>query len=104
MKLLNSFSLNMLAEFPVQPLIEEITLSDAKARLEGNLESAVGHSDTAAIFADQLGMPVPSNRMTVSLAKGDMAVIGQYRGPRLAEGVTTLPEGASIVWYQVTVK
>lgn len=103
MKLLNSFSLNMLATFPAQPLFEEISLDEARMALGSNLESAVGHSDTAAVFASQLCMSVPVNRATVSLKKGDVAVIGQYRGPRLPEVATALPVGATIQWLKVTV-
>jgi hypothetical protein len=103
MFLLNAFSLNMLAEFPAQPLFEEISLDEVQKSLEDGFTSAVGHADTAAVFSSQLGIEVPANRTTVSLKKGDTAVIGQYRGPRLPEGATTLPEGASIVWLQVTV-
>ena len=103
MKLLNAFSLNMLAVFPAQPLFEEISLYEAKETLQSGFDSAVGHADTANVFSDLLGIPVPSARATISLQKGDIALVGQYRGPRLPEGATTLPEGASVVWYRVTV-
>ena len=103
MLLLNAFSLNMLAEFPAQPLFEEISLDEAQKSLADGFASVVGHADTAAVFSDQLGIEVPTNRTTVSLKKGDVATIGQYRGPRLPEGATILPEGASIVWLRVTV-
>jgi hypothetical protein len=103
MYLLNAFSLNMLAEYPAQPLFEEVSLDQVRNSLQNGFTSAVGHADTAAVFSDQLGINVPANRTNVSLVKGDIAVIGQYRGPRLPEGVSTLPEGASIVWLQVTI-
>jgi hypothetical protein len=35
MFLLNSFSLNMLAEFPAQPLFEEISLDEARELPDG---------------------------------------------------------------------
>jgi hypothetical protein len=44
------------------------------------------------------------NRANVSLAAGDRVLVGQYSGPRLPEGTTTLPEGATIKWLVVTVK
>ena len=103
MKLLNAFSLNMLAEFPAQPLFEEISLGEARKALADGFESAVGHVETATVFSEQLGIAVPVNRTTVSLSAGDVAIIGQYRGPRLPEGATTLPDGATIKWYRVTV-
>jgi len=103
MYLLNAFSPNMLAAFPATAKFEEISLSEARAMLAADLMSAVGHADTAAVFADVLGLPVPANRTTVVLNKGDVAVIGQYRGPRLPEGCTTLPAGATIQWLRLSV-
>lgn len=102
-KLLNAFSLNMLAAFPAQPLFEEITLEEARAELGTDFKSAVGHKDTANVFADVLGVPVPEARLTISLKKGDVAIVGQYRGPRLAEGCKTLPDGATIQWIRLIV-
>ena len=102
MYLLNAFSLNMLAEFPSQPLFEEVSQDEALQSLGKGFISAVGHADTAAVFSEQLKIEVQTNRVSVSLAKGDTAIIGQYRGPRLPEGATTLPEGASILWLRVT--
>jgi hypothetical protein len=103
MILLNSFSLNMLSEFPAQPLFEEVSLDEARQELADGFESAVGHVDTAAVLSNQLGIEVEARRTTVSLKKGDVALIGQYRGPRLPEGTTTLPEGSSISWILVVV-
>lgn len=102
-RLLNAFSLNMLAVFPAQPLFEEISLDEARESLATGFQSAVGHADTAAVFSSQLGIEVPANRTTISLSKGSVVVIGQYIGPRLPEGSTTLPEGATIKWFRVTV-
>lgn len=103
MKLLNAFSFNMIAEFPVTVKAEVVTADDAKQLLDGNVESCVGHADTAAVFGAVLGCDVAANRATVSLVKGDKVVVGQYRGPRLEEGTTTLPDGATIEWLVVTV-
>ena len=63
--------------------------------------SAIGHADVAAIFSATLKASFPINRVTVKLSKDDVALIGQYIGPRLPEGVTTLPEGATIEWWTV---
>lgn len=103
MKLLNSFSLNMLSDFPAQPLFEEISLNEARILLQSGFESAVGHVDTAALFAEVLGMDVAPVRASLSLQKGDVVVVGQYRGTRLQEGATTLPAGATIQWIRVTI-
>ncbi len=100
---MNAFSLNMLADFPAQPLFEEIALAEVRVALAGGFESTVGHADTAAVYTDVLGFHVPAVRSTVSLTKGDTAIIGQYRGPRLPEGAHTLPEGATIQWLRLSV-
>ncbi len=103
MMLLNSISLNMVAAFPATIHVEEIPLVRARELATDHL-SAVGHADTAAVFGEQLVMPVQPNRVNVSLKSGDMVLVGQYRGPRLPEGATTLPEGATIQWLLVTVE
>jgi hypothetical protein len=104
--ILNAFSVNMLdmAEKSATVRFDEMDIELVKETLEDlGFESAVGHEDTANVFSQQLGLDVPANRATVALKKGDYAVVGQYRGPRLPEGCKTLPEGASIVWYGVSV-
>ncbi len=103
MKLLNAFSLNMVPVFPTDIHIEEIPLTQAQ-ELATDLESAVGHADTAAVFSSVLGTSVATNRANVSLSQGETVLVGQYRGPRLPEGCKTLPEGATIQWLLVTVK
>ncbi|MFA5183937.1 MAG: DUF1874 domain-containing protein [Patescibacteria group bacterium] len=101
MFLLNAFSLNMISIFPIAIKVEEISLEQAKA-LAAETISAVGHADTANVFSSVLGVNVPTNRTTVVLKKDDQALVGQYIGPRLPEGATTLPEGATIKWLLVT--
>jgi hypothetical protein len=101
MLLLNSFSLNMVATLPTAPRFSEISVEQARKLLSSTLESGVGHADTAALFAEVLGMEVPRNRTTVALKPGDEAIIGQYRGPRLPEGAYTLPDGATIQWIKL---
>ncbi len=102
MKLLNSFSLNMLADLTVDLRVREIPLTEARA-CAADLVSAVGHADTAAVYSEQLGVAIATARVTVSLAKGETVLVGQYRGPRLPEGATHLPTGATIQWLLVTV-
>lgn len=99
MLILNAFSANMLPTFPATAKFAEISLVEARALLlaEG-VDSAVGHSDTAAVFSTVLGVQVAFVRKNVSLKATDRAVLGQYIGPRLAEGATALPEGATIKW------
>ena len=66
-------------------------------------ESIVGHADVARLMGAALAVAVPTNRVSVQLAPGDVLWVGQYSGPRLPEGCTELPEGATIKWYRVDV-
>ena len=99
----NAFSLNMVDPSfesyqwnirPVDPMVIPALLE------EGGFESAVGHADTAKLFTSLLGVEVPCNRATVGGCRGKL-LVGQYSGPRLPEGTTTLPEGAKVVWWLV---
>ena len=101
MYILNAFSLNMIvgnADVVVREVSQKVAAILADACV-----SAVGHADTAAVFGSVLGVPVPCNRATVALKDGDVALVGQYSGPRLPEGATSLPEGAAIKWVVVGV-
>jgi len=104
MKILNAFSLNMVSVFPTEFHVQEISLQEAQAKLADGVDSAVGHEDTAAVFTAVLGVEVPANRATVALNKDDIVLVGQYIGPRLPEGATTLPAGATIKWLLVEVR
>lgn len=112
MLLINAFSANMLAEFPASVKLTEVSAADARLALMCAAEeageadfvsSAVGHADTAAVFGAALGIPVECRRANVTLARGDVAILGQYIGQRLPEGATALPEGAMIKWLLVEV-
>lgn len=103
MKILNSFSLNMLGSCNATLQVKEITLEEVKATMAEGFESAVGHADTAAIFSQQLGVDVLVARINVSLVKGETILVGQYKGPRLPEGCKELPAGSTIQWCLVTV-
>lgn len=65
------------------------------------LVSGVGHADTANLFSNILGTGVPMNRISVDLTGLDLLLVGQYSGPRLPEGATSLPDGATIRWLTV---
>jgi len=104
MLLMNAFSLNMLTAHPAVIETRPVSLEEARRLVADGFESAVGHADTAAIFSGLLGVPVPMERRTVQLAPGETALVGQYSGPRLPEGATTLPPGATITWLLVTVR
>ena len=98
----NAFSLSMVgenADIEVTPL----HLKYNRALLNRAV-SVVGHADTAALFSSLLGREIAVNRISVSLKSGDTLIVGQYSGPRLPEGTSTLPEGAAITWKKVIVK
>jgi hypothetical protein len=68
----------------------------------GEALSAVGHADTAALIAGLVGAPCPAARISVPVLKdGDYHLLALYQGPRLPEGATTLPEGASLSFYEL---
>ena len=98
----NAFSLNMLAEKNARITVSELSVAHA-SKFAAEARSVVGHPDTAAVFATELGVEVPVNRESVVLNKGDVLIVGQYTGPRLPEGATELPEGAEITWLLVRV-
>lgn len=102
---LNAFSLNMVGE-EGRITFRRVSPERARALLESVPEwkSAIGHAETAAIVSGLLGLEVPMNRATVQLLPGDEALVAQYRGPRLPEGATRLPEGAEIAFYYVFVE
>lgn len=106
----NAFSLNMLDsnikhfDIKCNRVVLPATFVAYLVSQDTEIISAVGHADTAAIFSAELGREVRQNRCTVTLEKGTLLLVGQYRGPRLEEGTTTLPEGASIDWFQVSLE
>lgn len=63
--------------------------------------SAVGHADTARLFSAFLGLVILPARSNVRLEPDDIAIIGQYVGPRLPEGATELPEGTAVEWWVI---
>lgn len=93
------FRLNIRVTAVADPAAELRRLEEAGYRVE----SCVGHADTARVFSGILGRNVQPNRCNVTLdtCQEDVLLVGQYRGPRLPEGATQLPEGASISWFLV---
>lgn len=100
----NAFSLQMITDFPVSVTIEEVPISVIEeVGKVGNLMSAIGHPDTAAVVSNMLGIPLPANRVNVALSKGDEMFVAQLQGGRLPEGATTLPEGFKLKFLRVKV-
>ena len=109
--LANAFSLNMLSEpFTTDIRVSEVSVWTA-ARIvhrADNLVNAIGHADTDGIIRNLLtglhDKPLPmGERLSVSIREGDTLIVGQYSGPRLPEGATALPEGATIKFMVVQV-
>lgn len=100
----NAFAAKMLSLSGVEVNVsfKRIGLEEAKTFAQ-NAESSIGHQDAADRMSMQLGMNVVVNRRDDILASGDQVLLEQYTGPRLAEGTTSLPEGASSTWILVTV-
>lgn len=103
MWLLNALSLNMLPEDGGLVRYAPVDLEGARAVLSRGFASAIRHEDLARLLTGLLGVPVPANQATVSLGPGSQVVVAQYKGPRLPEGATALPEGAEIAFYLVEV-
>lgn len=109
----NAFSINMLeggtmVDF-IPMSIEEVKKYISRTTtgsFAANIVSAIGHADMAKIVSDQLEMAIPMNRVSVKLSVergkiSDTALVAQYSGPRLAEGATSLPDGAEIRYWLV---
>ena len=86
MKLLNAFTPGMLPEFPATVQFMELTVDKARAFAAHGLESCVGHQGSAEMYSAILGVPVSVNRVTTRFEDGEVALLGQYTGPRLVEG------------------
>ena len=109
----NAFSINMLeggtmVDF-IPMSIEEVKKYISRTTtgsFAANIVSAIGHADMAKIVSDQLEMAIPMNRVSIKLSVergkiSDTALVAQYSGPRLAEGATSLPDGAEIRYWLV---
>jgi len=65
--------------------------------IKNNAKSIIGHVDLARI------LQVPYNRSSVILSEGDILLVAQYKGSRLPEGATKLPEDSTIEFFLVCV-
>ena len=106
----NAFSLNMLnvlmpaAGYSHSINVKTLYMDEVKDILEDGFESSIGHADIAAILSEMLEIEVTPNRRNDNLLPGDVLIVAQYIGPRLAEGATSLPEGAEIRFFRVRVR
>ena len=97
--LANAFSISML---PMEAMnfirVKKITPDE----IPTDIESAIGHVDTAKVVSNILGFEVKPNRVSIKLTESDVLYVAQYTGPRLLEGATMLPEGANIEFFEVS--
>ena len=105
MKLFNAFSIQMISALNEASVsFRKISIEQAKNLLNGEVDSYIGHADTARVIGGMLGMEVPAQRRFGTLVSGETAIVAQVVGGRLPEGCTTLPEGMSLQFFQVTVQ
>lgn len=104
----NAFSLQMQGD--LYCLSRKVSLEVVKdffelANVYPGVKSIIGHKDICDVINNQLGLVGNSkflvNRETIKLEDGDTLYVAQYCGPRLPEGVTSLPKNADIKWYVV---
>ena len=100
----NAFSINMLGANNVRNVsFAPIGVEDARNILNtADFVCGIGHADTAAVVGSQLGLELTANRLNVVLGDDVQLVVAQYTGPRLPEGATKLPQGATIHYWLVT--
>lgn len=73
-----------------------ITSAMARERLAAGFHSAIGHAGSAAFLSALLDLHIPVNRVAVSMAAGDAALVLRLR-ERLPEGaVLTAAEMAAV--------
>ena len=105
MYVVNSFSVSMLpvdCDF-AKVSFTKITLEAARRLLRSrSYTSAVNHKDTAVHFSNLLDGDIGFHRTSVVLKECDDILLGQYKGPRLDEDVSLLPEGSVFDWYHIT--
>jgi hypothetical protein len=98
----NAFSLGMvpmelLERVRIQVAPDWVNPETMRKLVDEGAVSIIGHESTAKM----LGLPF--NRQTTRLAEGDILFVCQYRGPRLEERATTVPEGSTFEWVQVEI-
>lgn len=71
--------------------VKKMNTSDLYRRKDEVYVNFTGHEQTAQI------LQIPMNRITIRAKPGDKIVWAQYKGPRLEEGSTTVPDGAEFV-------
>ena len=90
MKIVNSLTLNLLPDGVVGSFEYIGTFERDHVIAMKNLKSFIVHHDLAALVW------LPMNRETAKVDDGEFFLVLQYRGPRMPEKTTALPEGAVV--------
>lgn len=77
-----------------------VSPDDARQRLAGGFESAIGHEASAAFLSATLGVEIPVNRVAISMQPGDSALVLRLRG-RLPEGAVLTAEQMAAVPFEL---
>lgn len=93
----NVFTFGFLANKNVDIKSRQITWEEFDQALQGEFVNYMGHEDVAHMVG------LEQNRISISVVSGDVVYLAQYDGPRLAEGATVLPEGATLVPIRVEI-
>ena len=115
--LTNAFSLNMMniglvADIRIVPLTDwQAAQICYIANIKGLFQNAIGHYDTDVVVRDLLANALDSratnlpfgNRVSVEMTETTTIIVAQYKGPRIMEGATSLPNGAKIEFFQVQI-
>jgi len=86
--LANAFSLQMVKSLDkCQLQIEKVSISQVINLLEHNkIINAIGHDSTMEAFNNLTGLNLSTNRINLSLGKGDKLIVMQFVGGRPPEG------------------
>lgn len=93
----NVFTFGFLANKNVDIKSRQITWKEFDQALQGEFVNYMGHEDVARMVG------LEQNRISISVKSGDVVYLAQYDGPRLEEGATVLPQGATLVPLKVEV-
>jgi len=94
----NAFALSMLPTYTTNVEVREVNALPTEGYV-----SIIGHDSLIPILEGITGHTYPVKRISVKLTDTDTLYVAQYTGPRLPEGATELPEGASLVFLRVRV-
>lgn len=77
-----------------------LAVEEARRRIAGGFASAIGHEGSAAFLSRLLGIEVPMNRIAVTMAAGDCALVLRVR-TRLPEGKVLSEEEFAAIPYEL---